>query len=536
MSPHCCGGQCKPGLRSEPQDAYFEAALRLRVGEELDRHELLRHLVRTQYHRVEVDFKRATFRVRGDVIEIFPAYEESRALKITLFGDEVEQLAWVQTLSGEVVERLEEAVVYPAIHYVTNKTGLKRAVAEILDELKTQEAYFKSIGKTVEADRLRSRTFRDVEMIKQVGYCPGIENYSRIFDGRLPGSPPKTLMDYFPNDFIVMVDESHVTLPQLRGMYHGDQSRKNTLIDYGFRLPCARDNRPLRYEEFGERVGQRLYISSTPGEEEIQSSTQVIEQVIRPTGLLDPLVSIHPTANQVDTLLVAINERVAKEERILITTLTKRMAEDLTEYFQSLHVRVRFLHSDIKPLERIEILRDLRLGTFDVLIGVNLLREGLDLPEVSLVAIMDADKEGFLRSESSLIQTIGRAARNACGQVFLFADKITDSMERAIATTAQRRQRQEAFNTQQGIVPQTIQKPIANGLLELMGLSPENHQAEVERLVTEAETAHLSDHQLEELIAQLTEQMEQAATLLQFEKAAALRDQVNALSRLVHSS
>jgi excinuclease ABC subunit B len=514
-------------------EAYFDAAIRVSVGDELDRQELLRHLVRTQYTRVELDFKRATFRVRGDVIEIFPAYEETKSLKLTLFGDEVEALVWVDALSGDVIERVDDVVIYPAIHYVTNKNTVNDAIDEIMDELKQQEAYFRSIGKNAEADRIRSRTYRDVEMIKQVGYCPGIENYSRVFDRRPPGTPPKTLMDYFANDFLMMIDESHVTLPQLRGMYHGDQARKNTLVDYGFRLPCARDNRPLRYEEFCERIGQRLFISATPTATELEQSSQVVEQVIRPTGLLDPLVSIHPTANQVDTLLAAIRERVAKDERVLITTLTKRMAEDLTEYYRALNVRVRFLHSDIKPLERIEILRDLRLGTFDVLVGVNLLREGLDLPEVSLVAIMDADKEGFLRSESSLIQTIGRAARNACGEVFLFADKITDSMQRAMKMTSDRREKQHAFNQANGIVPKTIKKPIANGLLELMGMKPEDRQKEVDAVIQQAETAHLSDDQLHELITQLNEQMEQAATLLEFEKAAALRDQIGALKNLL---
>lgn len=514
-------------------EAYFDAAIRVSVGDELDRQELLRHLVRTQYTRVELDFKRATFRVRGDVIEIFPAYEEKKSLKLTLFGDEVEALVWVDALSGDVIERVDEVVIYPAIHYVTNKNTVNDAIAEIMDELTQQEAYFRSIGKNAEADRIRSRTYRDVEMIKQVGYCPGIENYSRVFDRRPPGTPPKTLMDYFADDFLMMIDESHVTLPQLRGMYHGDQARKNTLVDYGFRLPCARDNRPLRYEEFCDRIGQRLFISATPTATELDQSSQVVEQVIRPTGLLDPIVSIHPTANQVDTLLAAIRERVSKDERVLITTLTKRMAEDLTEYYRALNVRVRFLHSDIKPLERIEILRDLRLGTFDVLVGVNLLREGLDLPEVSLVAIMDADKEGFLRSESSLIQTIGRAARNACGEVFLFADKITDSMQRAMTMTSDRREKQHAFNVANGIVPKTIKKPIANGLLELMGMTPEDRQKEVDAVIHQAETAHLSDDQLQELIVQLNEQMEQAATLLEFEKAAALRDQIGALKNLL---
>lgn len=513
-------------------DAYFEAALRFSVGDEIGRELLLRHLIRNQYKRVEVDFKRASFRVRGDIIDIYPAYEEERYIRLELFGDDLDSIQWVHAESGDVLETVDEIVIYPAIHYVTNARTVESSLAEMKAELDAQVEFFKSLGKMLEAQRLQQRTTADMEMIRQIGYCNGIENYSRVFDGRPPGSPPKTLMDYFPDDFLLMIDESHVTLPQLRGMYFGDKSRKDTLIDYGFRLPCARDNRPLMYDEFKERVGQRIFISATPSAEEIDTSTQVAEQVIRPTGLLDPIIKILPTNNQVDTLLTAIRGRVDRDERVLITTLTKRMAEDLTEYFEGLNVRVRYVHSDIKPLERIEILRDLRLGHFDVLIGVNLLREGLDLPEVSLVVVMDADKEGFLRSESSLIQTIGRAARNAAGEVYLFADNITGSMEKAIEETKRRREKQMAFNAEHGIVPKTIAKPISNGLLEMMGVDPEKKSREQDVAQMQSDVAHLSDGELEKLLEELQRQMKEAAKLLQFEKAAALRDQWQALKDL----
>ncbi len=513
-------------------DAYFEAALRLKIGDDVGRETLLRHLIRTQYKRVEVDFSRATFRIRGDVIDIYPAYEEGMFIRLELFGDELDSIAWVDEISGDTLEKPDNIVVYPAMHYVTDTRTVDTAISEIKAELDGQMALFHQLGKNVEAERITQRSARDMAMIKQVGYCNGIENYSRIFDGRPAGTPPKTLMDYFPDDFLLLVDESHVTLPQVRGMFHGDKARKDTLIDYGFRLPCARDNRPLTFEEFSDRIGQRIYISATPTQYELDESTQVAEQIIRPTGLVDPTITIHPTQHQVDTLLDAIKGRIDKDERVLITTLTKRMAEDLTEYYVALNVRVRYLHSDIKPLERIEIIRDLRLGHFDVLVGVNLLREGLDLPEVSLVAIMDADKEGFLRSESSLIQTIGRAARNATGEVFLFADKITDSMQRAMDETARRREKQMAYNTEHNIVPKTIAKPISNGLLEMMGLDPEKKSKLEEAENLKAETAHMSDAEVAALLEQLQEQMKAAAKLLEFEKAAALRDQWQALNAL----
>lgn len=517
-------------------EAYFDAAIRLKVGETIERETLLTFLVKTQYERVDMDFKRATFRVRGDVIDIFPAYEEERFLRIELFGDELEKIAIIEQSSGTELETLDETVIYPAVHYIAKATSVASACKEIKKELDYQHELFKSMDKFIEADRIHQRTTRDLAAIKHMGFCNGIENYSRVFDGRPPGSAPKTLMDYFPHDFLMMLDESHVTIPQLRGMYHGDKSRKDTLVDYGFRLPMARDNRPLKYEEFSDRVGQRIYISATPGKEELDTSMHIAEQVIRPTGLLDPEISIHPTQNQVDTLLDAINERVDKNERILITTLTKRMAEDLSEYYQSMNVRVRYLHSDIKPLERIEIIRDLRLGEFDVLIGVNLLREGLDLPEVTLVAIMDADKEGFLRSESSLIQTIGRAARNAAGEVFLFADTITGSMQRAMDETARRRDKQIAFNTEHGITPKTIIKPISNGLLEMMGLDPATKDKAKEEQQLAADTAHLSPDEMNELLTQLEEQMKHAAKMLEFEKAANLRDQWTTLKEAVRPS
>lgn len=516
-------------------DAYFDSAIRLTVGDEIERQELLTFLVRTQYNRVDLEFQRATFRVRGDIIDVFPAYEEERFLRLELFGDELDAIKIVDVQSGNTVEELTETVIYPAVHYIAKSNSIQQACKEIKTELDFQVENFRQLSKPLEAERIFQRTTRDIATIKHMGFCNGIENYSRVFDGRPAGSPPKTLMDYFPQDFLVLIDESHVTLPQVRGMYHGDKSRKDTLVDYGFRLPMARDNRPLKFDEFDDRVGQRIYISATPGSEELDNSTQVVEQIIRPTGLLDPVVTIHPTENQVDTLLDAINERVDRNERILITTLTKRMAEDLSEYYQSLNVRVRYLHSEIKSLERIEILRDLRLGEFDVLIGVNLLREGLDLPEVTLVAIMDADKEGFLRSESSLIQTIGRAARNACGEVFLFADTITGSMQRAMDETARRREKQMAFNKEHGIEPKTIIKPIANGLLEMMGLDPmEKMEAEKEKELA-AQTAGMSDDDVQELINQLEAQMKHAAKMLEFEKAANLRDQWNALKGTLES-
>jgi excinuclease ABC subunit B len=511
-------------------DNYLQAALRLQVGQIVEQDLLLKGLVRNQYHRNDLELKRACFRVRGDVIEVQPAYED-RVIRLELFGDELERIRLIDPQTNEPIEDLEEVVIYPAIHYVANADGIEHACFQIEQELTQRLAELHFANKGLEAQRLEQRTWRDLEMIRQVGYCNGIENYSRIFENRAPGTPPKTLIDYFPKDFVLMIDESHVTVPQLRGMYHGDRSRKDVLVDYGFRLPCARDNRPLSFEEFMGRIGQRVYVSATPSAFELGESSRVAEQIIRPTGLLDPEVFVRPTANQVDDLYKEIRDRVAREERILVTTLTKRMAEDLTEYLESLNVRVRYLHSDIKPLERIEIVRDLRQGAFDVLVGVNLLREGLDLPEVTLVAIMDADKEGFLRSEQSLIQTIGRAARNAAGQVVLYADTITDSMRRAMDETERRRAKQMAYNAEHGITPKTIQKRLGNNLLDLVGVE----EKAFTRQAVEREVQRVAPEKIPDLIAELSTAMKQAAAMLEFEKAARLRDQLQALQAYVAS-
>jgi excinuclease ABC subunit B len=514
-------------------DNYFKAAVHLEVGMIMDRDELCHHLVRNQYSRNDLELKRTSFRVRGDVLEIHPADEE-RVLRITFFDDEIEALVLLNAETGEVLDKPGAYMLYPAIHYVANRDDLDRAILEIENELTVRLAELNALGKQVEAQRLEQRTIRDMEMIREVGYCNGIENYSRIFEGRPPGTPPRTLIDYFADDFLLIVDESHVSLPQLRGMYHGDRSRKETLVDYGFRLPCAKDNRPLNFDEFESRIGQRIYVSATPAAWELQQSENVVEQVIRPTGLLDPEIEVLPTQHQVDRLLDEIRIRVEKEERVLITTLTKRMAEDLAEYFQSLNVKVRYLHSDIKPIERIEIIRDLRIGNFDVLIGVNLIREGLDLPEVSLVAIMDADKEGFLRSESSLIQTIGRVARNEAGKVLLFADKVTDSMQRAMDETARRRAKQTAFNTAHGIVPKTIRKSLENGLLDFLGHSTQTKEEKEKQAAEElAVFENIPQEQLSVLIEQMEVEMRHAAKMLDFEKAAGYRDQLFALKSLM---
>jgi excinuclease ABC subunit B len=513
-------------------DNYFKAAIRLHVGGEMDRDELLMTLIRNQYQRNDLDLKRAHFRARGDIIEIHPAHEE-KIIRLELFGDEIERISLVDPETGEILEMPQDVVIYPAIHYVANRDDVERASRQIQLELDERLRELYDMGKMLEAQRLEQRVIRDLEMIREVGYCNGIENYSRIFEDRPPGTPPKTLLDYFPDDFLLVIDESHVTVPQLRGMYHGDRSRKETLIDYGFRLPCAKDNRPLKFEEFWERVGQRIYVSATPAAYELGESKQIAEQIIRPTGLLDPLVEVRPTQNQVDNLLEEIQIRVAKNERVLITTLTKRMAEDLTEYFESLNVKVRYLHSEIKPIERMEIIRDLRLGNFDVLIGVNLLREGLDLPEVTLVVIMDADKEGFLRSESSLIQTIGRAARNAAGMVILYADNITDSMRKAMDETTRRRDLQMAYNKQHGIVPTTIQKDITYGLLEIIGsMGTEDDDGDgrrggkISKGKTKEAIQEIPAKDLPALIEELETEMKAAARMLEFEKAARLRDQM----------
>ena len=522
-------------------DNYFKAAIRLHLGTEIDREALLMTLIRNQYQRNDLDLKRACFRVRGDIIEIHPAHEE-RIIRLELFGDEVERISVVEPETGEVMEMPDSVVIYPAIHYVANRDDVERATRQITIELDERLKELHFMGKGLEAQRLEQRTLRDLEMIREVGYCNGIENYSRIFEDRLPGTPPKTLLDYFPDDFLLVIDESHVTIPQLRGMYHGDRSRKETLVDYGFRLPCSKDNRPLNFEEFTARIGQRIYVSATPTKYEISESGQVVQQIIRPTGLLDPVVEVRPTGNQVDDLLNEIRNRAARNERVLITTLTKRMAEDLTEYFESLNVRVRYLHSEIKPIQRMEIIRDLRLGDFDVLIGVNLLREGLDLPEVTLVVIMDADKEGFLRSESSLIQTIGRAARNSAGMVILYADKVTDSMDRAMSETERRRKIQIAYNTAHGITPTTIKKDISYGLLELIGNMNDGQEDGDARSAVKKSSRQLQEEAqalpasaLPSLIAELETEMKAAARMLEFEKAAQLRDQMNALKKVMET-
>jgi excinuclease ABC subunit B len=531
-----CSVSCIYGLGLP--DNYFKAAIRMNVGGEVDRDELLLTLIRNQYQRNDLDLKRAHFRARGDIIEIHPAHEE-KIIRLELFGDEIERISVVDPETGEILEMPEDVVIYPAIHYVANRDDVERATRQIQLELDERLRELYDMGKMLEAQRLEQRTIRDLEMIREVGYCNGIENYSRIFEDRPPGTPPKTLLDYFPKDFLLIIDESHVTIPQLRGMYHGDRARKETLVNYGFRLPCAKDNRPLMFEEFWERVGQRIYVSATPAAYEINESRQIAQQIIRPTGLLDPVVEVRPTQNQVDNLLEEIQARVARNERVLITTLTKRMAEDLTEYFETLSVKVRYLHSDIKPIERMEIIRDLRLGDFDVLIGVNLLREGLDLPEVTLVVIMDADKEGFLRSESSLIQTIGRAARNAAGMVILYADHITGSMQKAMDETSRRRDLQMAYNQKNGITPKTIQKDITYGLLEIIG-SMGSHEEEdgngrrgsrkSQRNVKE-KTEEIAPQDLPALIEALELEMKAAARMLEFEKAARLRDQMMAFKK-----
>ncbi|MEM0951873.1 MAG: excinuclease ABC subunit UvrB [Cyanobacteria bacterium P01_H01_bin.74] len=521
---------------------YFNASIRLHVGDEVDLDSLLVAFVRNQYQRNDLELKRACFRLRGDILEVHPAHEEC-VIRFNLFGEEIEAIQRIAPETGEIMETLDEAVIYPAMHYVANQNDIDRAIEQIKEELKERLAQLTEIGKSTEAQRLEQRVFRDLDMIREVGYCNGIENYSRIFENRLPGTPPKTLIDYFSHDFLLFIDESHVTIPQLRGMYHGDRSRKDTLVEYGFRLPCARDNRPLNFEEFTTRIGQRVYISATPSKYELEQSETVVEQIIRPTGLLDPLVGVRPTTNQVDDLMGEVQIRAEKKERVLITTLTKRMAEDLTAYLEGHYVRVRYLHSDIKPIERMEIIRDLRLGEFDVLIGVNLLREGLDLPEVTLVAIMDADKEGFLRSTSSLIQTIGRAARNATGSVILYADTITPSMQQALDETERRRKKQMAYNEAHGITPVTIKKDIGYGLLELIdsmgdeeGLSRNERRAEKAKARKKAqftkEAEALSAGERQKVLEELRHQMKEAAKLLEFEKAAQIRDQLLALEAL----
>ncbi len=515
-----------------PQE-YVDRMIRLSVGESIDRDTLLRSLVDIQYTRNDIAFQRGTFRVRGDTVEVFPVYEE-HPIRIEMFGDEIERLMTLHPLTGEIITDDAQTHVFPATHYVAGPERMHRAIKQIEDELGARLNELESQGKLLEAQRLRMRTTYDLELMQQMGSCAGIENYSRHIDGREAGSPPNCLLDYFPEDFLMVIDESHVTVPQIGAMYEGDMSRKRTLVDHGFRLPSAMDNRPLRFAEFEERVGQTLYLSATPGKYELAKvEGDVVEQVIRPTGLVDPQVIIKPTKGQIDDLMGEIKERVTRDERVLVTTLTKRMAEDLTDYLLEHGVKVQYLHSDVDTLRRVELLRELRMGVFDVLIGINLLREGLDLPEVSLVAILDADKEGFLRSETSLIQTIGRAARNVSGQVHMYADKITPSMRNALDETDRRRAKQVAYNLERGLDPQPLRKKIAD-ITDLLA----REDADTEKLLSEREASPKSKRRqpaavsdLVTLIEDLTAQMHAAAAELQFELAARLRDEVGDLKR-----
>ncbi len=509
-------------------ESYFKGTMKVSVGDTLDRADLIKHLVMTQYTRNDLVLERSTFRARGDILEIMPAYEKI-ITRIYFFGDEVEKIVRIDNLTGEILEVPESVIIYPAVHYIAYDENEDETISMIRTELKNRVAELESQNKILESQRLQQRVKYDIEMIKEMGYCSGIENYSRIIERRPVGSAPATLLDYFRGDFLTVIDESHVTIPQLNGMYHGDASRKNTLVEFGFRLPCAKDNRPLKSEEFFAKVGQKIYISATPGEFERKTSQQLVEQIIRPTGLVDPKISVRPIESQIPDLKAEIEKRAKKEERVLITTLTKKMAEDLCDFFLQEGIRVRYLHSGIKSIERVEILRDLRLGEFDVLIGVNLLREGLDIPEVSLVAIMDADKEGFLRSDTSLIQTIGRAARNACGEVIMYADKITDSMQRAIDETNRRREIQLAHNKKYGIIPQTIKKPIENNLLSLVASYRDLEDIVAEEMVD----LGIEKKDLPKLITKLEKDMHKAAKILDFERAAEIRDQLKKLREMV---
>ena len=505
---------CIYGL-GEPED-FAKMMISLRPGMTLDRGELLRRLVEIRYERNDVAFARNMFRVRGDTVEIYPAYWKDAAIRVEFFGDEIDRISHINPVTGMPTKIVSHVVIYPASHYVTSKDKMDRALVEIEKELDEREAQFIQQGKLVEAQRIRQRTTYDMEMMRELGYCSGIENYSRIISNRPVGSPPLTLMDYFPDDFVLFVDESHVTLPQVRAMYNGDRARKESLVEYGFRLPCAFDNRPLKFEEFEGRFSQAIYVSATPADYERQQADQVVEQVIRPTGLLDPKVEVRPVSGQIDDLIGEINARSARNERVLVTTLTKKMAEDLTEYLKKAGIKVRYMHHDVETIERMQLIRDLRLGEFDVLVGINLLREGLDMPEVSLVAILDADKEGFLRSETSLIQTIGRAARNADGMVILYADTVTRSMKAAMDETERRRKIQDDYNKAHGIVPKTIIKSVRE-ILEI-SKSAEETQRKAGRKLTRRE--------VEEEIERTEKQMKEAAKMLEFEYAAILRDRL----------
>jgi excinuclease ABC subunit B len=524
---------CIYGLGSP--EAYEGMMIHIIANKEIRRDIFLRELVRIQYKRNDIDFARGTFRVRGDVVEIFPPYEDERAIRVEFFGDYIDRVAWIDPLRGKIIEEIDQVAVYPGSHYVSSDEKNKTAIETIRDELRIRINEFQTQMKYIERERIEQRTSWDLEMIAEMGTCPGIENYSRHFTGREPGAPPPTLIEYFPDEFLCFIDESHVTVPQIGGMYRGDRARKMTLVDYGFRLPSALDNRPLNFQEFEALVDKVIYVSATPGEYEMKKSEGlVVEQIIRPTGLIDPQIEVRPVKHQVDNLLTEIHERIKKKERVLITTLTKRSAEDLTSYYESLGIKVKYLHSDIVTLERTEIIRDLRLGIFDVLVGINLLREGLDIPEVSLVAITDADKEGFLRSPRSLVQTIGRAARNLNGKVIMYADKMTDSITYAISETNRRREIQQKYNVEHNITPYTVTKKISDGMADLQGMEVILKDAQDRKQVLRENIATYSEDpkKLSLQIARLRKQMKKASDNLDFEEAARIRDEVKRLEVL----
>ena len=511
---------CIYGL-GDPID-YENMIVSLRPGMQIERNNVMKKLINMQYTRNELDFKRGTFRAKGDILEVYPSNEEESAIRVEFWGDEVEKISEINPLTGKVIALREHVMIFPNSHYVTSKNKLDKALVTIEQEMEERVKYFKEQGKLIEAQRIEERTNFDIEMLKETGFCQGIENYSRHISGRPAGSPPYTLFDYFPDDFLLLIDESHATIPQVRAMYNGDRARKDSLVTYGFRLPSAYDNRPLTFKEFEERINQVVFVSATPADyEKEHSKDNVVEQIIRPTGLLDPKIEVKPVENQIDDLITQINERTEKGERVLVTTLTKKMAEDLTAYLRNVGIRVKYMHSDIKALERMEIIRDLRIGEFDVLVGINLLREGLDIPEVSLVAILDADKEGFLRSERSLIQTIGRAARNTEGKVIMYADELTESMEKAITETNRRREIQQAYNKEHGITPQTIKKDVRD-LIKASIVEDLNSEYNISK-----------DETPEEIINKLTDEMLKAASQMEFEKAAELRDKIKDLQKFV---
>ena len=519
---------CIYGL-GDPRE-YAASVVSISGGQEISRDVLLRDLVNIQYDRNDIDFQRGRFRVRGDVVEIFPAGYSDHAFRVEFFGDEIDRIVEVNSLTGEVIGEREQVSIFPATHFVTNEQIMQRALASIKDEMNIQVKKFEGEGKLLEAQRIKQRTTYDMEMMSEVGYTNGIENYSRHMEGRKAGQPPHTLLDFFPDDFLILIDESHATMPELKAMYNGDRARKQTLIDYGFRLPSALDNRPLKLEEFEKHVNQIMYVSATPGDYELNQTDHKVEQIIRPTGLLDPEIEVRPIKGQIDDLVGEINKRIDRDERVFVTTLTKKMAEDLTDYLKDLGIKVRYLHSDIKTLERLEIIRDLRLGKFDVLIGINLLREGIDVPEVSLVAILDADKEGFLRSTRPLVQTIGRAARNSNGKVIMYADSITDSMREAIDATERRRSLQMKFNKEHGITPKTIVKPIR----DVISITKDSDEKENKESFADLNFDELTKKQKQTMIKTLTAQMQEAAKKLDFEEAANLRDAIMDLQKQVH--